>query len=69
MKTKKADQHIYIIKLRKQINLADGPFEYEELLGKCTCPEKAREILDAYPNAYISEEDSTYANSDLFHHE
>jgi hypothetical protein len=65
MKTEVENNHIYIIKQRMKINLASGPFEYEELLGKCTSPEAVKKILDAHPNAYISE-DSTYTDSDLF---
>ncbi|WP_345971370.1 MULTISPECIES: hypothetical protein [Sulfurimonas] len=68
MGTEKVKQHIYIIKQRKRINLASGPFEYEELLGKCTSTEEAKKILDAHPDAYISE-DSTYSDSDLFRYE
>jgi len=60
--------HVYLIKQRKQIELADGPFEYEELVGKCTCPEEAKRILDAHPDAYISE-DSVYTDTDLFLYE
>lgn len=64
----KQSNHIYVIKQRKKVDLADGPLEYEELLGKCTSPEEAKKILDAHPDAYISE-DSTYTDSDLFRYE
>lgn len=57
--------HIYIIKQRVTIDLDNRPFEYEELLGKCTSPEEAKKILETHPEAYISE-DSTYTDSDLF---
>lgn len=60
--------HIYIIKERKKIEMAAGPFEYEELLCKCTSIEEARRVLDTHPEAYISE-DSTYNSSDLFRYE
>jgi hypothetical protein len=61
-------QHIYIIKQRKKVTLSSGPVEYEELLGKCTCPREAKKILNDHPGAYISE-DSTYSESDLFRYE
>ena len=68
MHTEEENNHVYVIKQRKQIDLADGPLEYEELLGKCTCPEEAKRILEAHPGAYISE-DSTYTRFDLFRYE
>jgi len=68
MGIEKTKQHIYIIKQRRKINLATGPFEYEELLGKCTSPEEARKILEDHPGAYISE-DSVYSESDLYRYE
>jgi hypothetical protein len=68
MKMEDTNNHIYIIKKRKKVDLADGPFEYEELLAKCTSPEEAKKILDEHPDAYISE-DSTYTHSDLFRYE
>jgi len=64
MKPGAKKNHIYVIKQRVTIALANGPFEYEELLGKCTSPEAARKILDDHPDAYISEE-PTYTDSDL----
>lgn len=60
--------HIYIIKERKKVEMANGPFEYEELLCKCTSPKEAKRVLDSHPEAYISE-DSTYNSSDLFRYE
>jgi len=65
MPTEKEANHIYVIKKRKQIDLDGTPFEYEELVGKCTCPEEARKIIDANPGAYISD-DSVYTETDLF---
>lgn len=62
---KKECHHIYVIKQHKMIDMTDGTIEYEELLGKCTCPDEAKKILDAHPGAYISE-DSTYTENDLF---
>ncbi len=62
------NNHIYIIKERKTVTMANGPFEYEELLCKCTSPEEARKVLSSHPEAYISE-DSTYTSSDLFRYE
>lgn len=62
------NNHIYIIKERKTVNMTDGPFEYEELVCKCTSPEEAQKVLEAHPEAYISE-DSTYTVSDLFRYE
>jgi len=68
MGTEISPQHIYIIKQRKKVTLSSGPFEYEELLGKCTSPQEAKKILKDHPGAYISE-DSTYSESDLFRYE
>ena len=65
MPPEKETNHIYIIKQRRQIDLDGTPFEYEELVGKCTCPATAKKILDAHPGAYISD-DSVYTRGDLF---
>jgi len=61
-------RHVYIIKKRVTIELTDGPFEYEELLGKCTSSDEAKTILKRHPDAYIAK-DTTYDHSDLFRFE
>jgi len=64
MKKEDDNNHVYVIKRRMMIELADGPFEYEELLGKCTSSDAAEKILLTHPEAYISE-DSVYTDFDL----
>jgi hypothetical protein len=65
MYAKKPENHVYIIKQRRQIELADGPHEYEELIGKCTSADEVKKILASHPGAYVSD-DSVYKENDLF---
>lgn len=62
------EQHIYIIKRKQKVELSGAPFEYEELLGKCTSDDEAARILARHPDAYISET-SVYSHGDLFRYE
>lgn len=67
MLTEKETNHIYVIKQRRRIDLDGRPFEYDELVGKCTSSEEARKIVDATPDTYISD-DAVYTVGDFFRH-
>ena len=69
MHSGKDEKRIYIIKQRKRIELPEGPFEYEELVGKCTSRDDAEKIIAANPGSYLSEEQSVYSEFDLFRFE
>lgn len=56
---------IYIIKKKMTVEIQGAPFEYEELIGKCTDCETAKRYLESHPGSFISEE-SVYSREDLF---
>ncbi len=68
MLKREEERHVYIIKKKVTIDLDGKPFEYEELLGKCTDCEEAKKIVERCDGAYISE-DTTYGHIDLFRFE
>lgn len=62
--SKEDQKHVYVIKKRLTIDLKGVPFEYEELVGKCTDCREAERYLAADPAAYIAE-DAVYTLDDL----
>jgi hypothetical protein len=68
MKKNETMEPIYIIKKKMTIELQGEPFEYEELIGKCTDCEAAKHYLETHPGSFISEE-STYSKDELFRFE
>lgn len=48
-------QLVYVIKKRVTIELNGKPFEYEELVGKCTGGIALEQMLQQHSDAYIAE--------------
>ncbi len=62
------ERHIYVIKKKVTVVVGGKPFEYDELLGKCTDCEEAKKILARCQGAFIAH-DTVYDHSDLFRYE
>lgn len=65
MKNSVKENHIYIIKKKVTVDIAGEPFEYDELLGKCTEMDEIEKILSNEPEAFVAD-DHAYTYSDLF---